>query len=357
MQKRVVLISDHVVGHIRQCEAIYYHIVEYCRQHGTLTDNILLVAIKINTKVRIGFLKKIIGRLLHPGYRACDGCDRCVKLITSPEDYRRLLATVADIIVSPFGKRTTLVTRWLAKRCHAKSVVLMNPREFQDRYDLVVIPRHDVIEQKENMVVTEGAPNAVRLRALTPEASRLKNELGQARAYRIGLLIGGNYKEFRMQKEKIESLVRQVKEAAAALGAELLITTSRRTPRLIEQAVKSCFLGQPNCKLLIIANENNRPETVPAILSLCKLVVVSPESISMVSEAATSDAHVLVYEDSDFLDDKHRRFLANLKTKGFIHTESIDRIAQKILEVSRLPAKEKSLNDGEAVLEGLSRIL
>ena len=357
VKKKVVLIEDHVVGHIRQCEAIYYHIVEYYKRRKAIDDGAELLSLQLNTKIQHGWLKKTMHYFMHPRYAECEGCDRCVRMITSPEDYRRLLAVSPDIVVSPFGKRTTLITRWLARRCRAKSIVLMNPRQFQERYDLVVIPRHDVVEAKPNMVVTEGAPNAVRLRALSPAALSLRNEFGQSKTCRIGLLLGGDYKTFRMQEEKIDVLIRQVREVAGILNAELFITTSRRTPRSIERAVKFCFTGESSCRLLVIASENNRPEVVPALLGLCRLVLVSPESISMISEAATSDAHVLVYEDDDFLDDKHRRFLANLKTKGFIHTESINRIAQKILEVSRLPAKEKSLNDGEAVLEGLSRIL
>ncbi|MBI3252507.1 MAG: mitochondrial fission ELM1 family protein [Candidatus Omnitrophica bacterium] len=353
---KVLILNDHVVGHLRQCEAVYHYLLEYDRRRQA-PRGVELESLELNTKFQSGFLRRAVFGFMHPRRDACEGCDHCVMMATSPGDYRRLLAADADVVVTPFGKRTTLIARWLARRRGAKSVVLMKPQDFSDRYDLVVVPRHDAVEPRPNMVVTEGAPNAVRLRALGPAATKLRDEAGRSDVYRIGLLLGGDYKRFRMRREKIQTLVGQLVEAAGLLSAELFITTSRRTPHPVEEILKSSFSNSPACKLLVIANEANRPEVVPAVLSVCRLALVSPESVSMISEAATSDAHVLVYEDDGFLDDKHKLFLSNLRDKGFVHTAPPERLCQKILEISRLGIKDRFLDDGKVVLEGLSRIL
>ena len=63
-----------------------------------------------------------------------------------------------------------------------------------------------------------------------------------------------------------------------------IITTSRRTPKKIENLLQREFKRHPACRLLIIASSNNVPEAMGGILGVSDLVIVSGDSISMVAE-------------------------------------------------------------------------
>ena len=87
----------------------------------------------------------------------------------------------------------------------------------------------------------------------------------------------------------------QIKEAALHYNADILMTTSRRTPSAIEQIILKELKNFERCSLCIIANQRNIPEAVGGILGLSDLVIVSGESISMVSEALSSGKRTIVF--------------------------------------------------------------
>ena len=60
--------------------------------------------------------------------------------------------------------------------------------------------------------------------------------------------------------------------------------------------LKKYFKDDPRCKLFVDAAEDNPDGTVGGIFYLSDTVIVSGESISMVSEAASSGKVVLVFE-------------------------------------------------------------
>jgi mitochondrial fission protein ELM1 len=103
-------------------------------------------------------------------------------------------------------------------------------------------------------------------------------------------------------------------------GAELLVTTSRRTPSAVERVIKEALKDEPVCKMLVIASESNPGGTVNGILHLSSLVVVSAESISMVSEAISSGKRTIVFtlEKKRRGATKHERALAMLEREGHL---------------------------------------
>ena len=105
---------------------------------------------------------------------------------------------------------------------------------------------------------------------------------------KFGVLIGGDTKGVKFDEDQIRELIDQIKEAALHYNADILLTTSRRTPAAIEQIIVKELKNFERCSLCIIANQRNIPEAVGGILGLSDLVIVSGESISMVSEALSS---------------------------------------------------------------------
>ena len=135
-----------------------------------------------------------------------------------------------------------------------------------------------------------------------------------------------------------------------------MITTSRRTPREIENLLKGELKGYSRSKLLIIANEKNIPEAVGGILSLSQIVITSPESISMVSEAVSSKKYVFVFRE-DGLSSKHRRFLEHFSNNKYIYITDASNLGRQIEEVWQKRPALKTLNDNSLVREAIKKIL
>jgi len=66
------------------------------------------------------------------------------------------------------------------------------------------------------------------------------------------------------------------------------VTTSRRTPDTIAAFLKEQVRYEPLCQQLVIANEHNPPGTVLGMMALAEILIVTEDSISMLSEAVGS---------------------------------------------------------------------
>ena len=288
----------------------------------------------------------------------CQGCLWCLKRFLTKDVYKSLLILKPDLVIS-CGSSVAPVNFIISRENLAKSIVIMRPSVLSTkRFDLSIIPRHDNPPKRKNIVVTEGALNLISRDYLAQQSERLIEDSGLRTAHAgscIGLLIGGDTKDFRLEKDAVSEVIRQVKSAAGKNNADILVTTSRRTSGEIEHLLKEEFRDYPLCKLLVVANEKNLASAVGGILGLSKTVVVSPESISMISEAADSGCRVVVFKSK--VNPRHRRFLNYMVEKEYVYLCQPDQVS---LTIDRLSRKEGTLNlpkDRILVRQALSRIL
>ncbi|MDD5730459.1 MAG: ELM1/GtrOC1 family putative glycosyltransferase, partial [Candidatus Omnitrophica bacterium] len=150
-------------------------------------------------------------------------------------------------------------------------------------------------------------------------------------------------------------VISQIKAIAGGSGMGILATTSRRTPVEIEELVKNELRGYPACKFLVIANEKNIPEAVGGILGLSKVVVVSPESISMISEAASAGCQVIVFESK--LDPRHAGFLKEMALNKYIRLSRASGISKVYGEMLKNGAEARLLKDNVIIKEALKKVL
>lgn len=355
LEKKIVIFNDGIDGHLHQCQAVSFQVERLYREKGVPAENIVTEI--INVKLRTRLAKTVVFLQTHLPEISWRLCMLCVRFAIKKKDYRNLMKTKADVFISAFGKRTVALNLLFKRKWSAKSVVVMNAGRAIKRFDLAVVHRHDQVEQYPNVVKTEGAPNIMTEDYVRSGAGKLIHLTGPLGNFRIGLLLGGNYKHFQMARETIAEIAEQMEDASERLGADILITTSRRTPRDVEQLLEERFLSHPNCKLLVIAGKKNIDGAVPGILGLSEVVIVSPESVSMVSEAASSGRHVLVYRLDEFLTSKHRLFITNMESKGYIKYVKINRISEHIDEFSRTKQKTRVLDDHRLIRQGLQKII
>jgi len=106
----------------------------------------------------------------------------------------------------------------------------------------------------------------------------------------VTLLIGGDSKNYRMDFRKLDFVFAEAKRVAENEGAQLLVTTSRRTNVRIEILAKKHFEQDPNCALLVIANEKNMDGVVYGMMARSDVVMVMvllPQSMLFWSASRT----------------------------------------------------------------------
>jgi KDO2-lipid IV(A) lauroyltransferase len=367
--REILVLSDGKAGHLNQAESAAKLAVRQLAARG-INSRVSVC----KTVFRSRFSGRLFGMLARlSGKRGCALSLRYLRGVLDEDSWQRLNGCRPDIVISA-GDKLSAVNHILAKAFQAKSVVVMRPANLGlNKFDLAVIPRHDCLKKyglacvdgghavkgRKNVVVTDGALNLVDADYLD-EKSRLLQQSGLLKgrlsAFRIGVLLGGESRKFSIGAGTINSLALQVKRSAEELGADILFTTSRRTHPGAESEVKKEFSHCPRCKLLVIANEDNPPGALGGILGLSSVVVSSPESISMISEAVASGKRVIVF-DGEGLSVKHRRFLENFRDKGYIRLVNIEDLSRALEEVRQDKTEAVTLKDNSAVAEALERIL
>jgi len=346
-EREVVILSDAKIGHLRQSESVAKLIIRQLASRGIKT-NLSIQEIKFGQQAVVWL----------PIARAT-GCMDCLRHALSKESWQGLMNLKPDIIISA-GGRLSWITYLLAKENQAKSIVLMRPANLSlKKFDLAIIPEHDGPARKKNVVVTEGALNLIDADYLSRKSQGLKQS-GLLKSVLLnpclGVLIGGSSRRFSITRQSIIELAGQIKKSAEELNVDILISTSRRTPLEVEQAIKNEFGDYPRCKLLVIANQNNHPDTIGGILGLSSIIISSPESISMISEAVGAGKYVVVFKGA-CLSRKHQRFLRNYQEKGYIYLKQIEDLAASIQEIWRNKPKVNLPEDNLKVIEALNRIL
>ena len=359
--RNILILSDGKTGHLRQSETVARIIKVYLVGKGIDAE---LYTREIKFKSDLSRNALALSSCLAGKYN-CQGCLWCLRRFLKRDSYESVVGLKPDIIIS-CGSSVACVNFVLSRENLAKSIVVTRPSILSTkRFDLVIMPRHDHLPERKNIVVTEGALNLIDEQYLDNCVSRIAYrvsrddnkplETSDKRLY-IGLLIGGDTKNFCLTKEKIFEVIRQIKSASEKLNADILVTTSRRTSGEVELAIKNEFQQYPRCRLLIIANENNIPDVVGGILGLSAIVITSPESISMISEAVSSKKYVLVFQAAG-LSRKYREFIDYFARNQYIYKSCGHDLSERIQDILSRKPQIRILQDNRLVEEAISRIL
>ncbi len=354
--REVLILTDGKAGHMRQSQACLKLIKEIGKEKNL---EIRVKQVKVDFKNKLSKISQMLGVGLAKK-STCRGCLWCLKAFLKRENFLDLQSYFADMVVS-CGSSLAGVNFVVSSENQAKSIVIMRPGILStNRFNLVIMNRHDNPPKRKNIVVTEGSLSLIDKNYLGERTGRFMQQLGIKAPLSklcIGLLIGGDTKVFHLEKRDISEVIRQIKSRVEKNNGDILVTTSRRTSREIEELVKNEFQDYARCKGMIIANERNIPETVEAILALSQIAVVSPESISMISESASSGKYVLTFQTKVNLGKRHTKFLNHLQKNGYIYLEKIQLIGETIEDIYINKPPIRSLQDGLKVRKALEKIL
>lgn len=351
-EKNILILSDSKAGHLRQAEGLAEIICSHLKEKN---EKAHVQTIKVKFKNKSSRIALALGSCFSGKYY-CQGCLWCLRNFLVQETYNSIISIKPDIVIS-CGSSIAPVNFIVSRENLAKSFIIMRPSLLSTkRFDLVVMNRHDRPPRRKNIVVTDGALNLVNEEYLKSEGQRLKIRNNLTKDFVLGLLIGGDTKNFKLEVDTVKRLIAQVKDSLEKFDGELLVTTSRRTSYEVERLVKEEFKDYSRCKLLIIANENNIPEAVGGILALSGIIVTSAESISMISEAVNSKKYVLVFH-SRGLSRKHGYFLKYFAKNKYVYLSEVGDIFKTISNIWLSKPEVRVLRDNLLVSEAIKKIL
>lgn len=323
--KRILLLSDGKTGHVKQSETLVKELLD--KGNGATPPYEMKIE-RIEVQFRSPALKRFF-----PGWALLflpwiQGRLHWLHFFLEPECAEKLERTNPDIIISA-GASLAPLNLCLARENLAKSVIVMKPSFPFNlfRYDLAVIPAHDEGLLPRGTHRIHGALSRIDREILESSKRLLAASLAKPERVRFSLFLGGETRDYRPSLPDIQRLIEVVERTCEKLDADFLITTSRRTPQGVSDWLRSRFSQHPRCPLCVIASEDARPEVVPGMMALADFLIVTEDSLSMISEALSTGKNVVVAKmNSDGLPRKHTRFQTILKEQWGVPVVEVERL-------------------------------
>lgn len=207
----------------------------------------------------------------------------------------------ADVLIGT-GWQVSRVLRYL-KRTNKTlfTIQCMRPSGKPADYDAVVVPAHDAKglwgSHAPQVVMTVGAPNRVTVEKVRDEAQRWSQRLQGCTSPAIAVLVGGSSGHGVFTANDARNLIESALLTAKNEGGSLLVSTSRRTGAEATRAVVSVLRSQKTVPYHFWQPDdpNARDNPYMAYLGKADAVIVTPESVAMVSEAATVGKCVYIW--------------------------------------------------------------
>lgn len=235
------------------------------------------------------------------------------------------------------GRQAALATRLLRVR-GSRSVQILDPRIDPSHWDLVVAPEHDGLTGP-NVLTLLGSLNPVD-DAWLADARTTFSTLAALPSPRTAVLLGGDSAHYRFDADAFARLAILLDDMTA--DGSLLVTTSRRTPHALIDAVRQRGAQRPHT--LLWCDPSDGPNPYAGLLAWADRIVCTPESVNMLSEACGTRVPVQVFEP-DRVVGRPRRFLDALLQRGRIR-DLADGPAtfdgQPLRETARIAAEVRS---------------
>lgn len=213
------------------------------------------------------------------------------------------------------GRAAALFTRMMrglsAGRCY--TVQILDPRIDATHWDCVIAPRHDGVLGT-NVLQPLGSLNPVDERWLADgrESCPQFSELPQPR---VGVLLGGPRKGIALDADYARQLARLLLERQQGKGGSLLVVASRRTPPAMIEVFRHVTQGLPG---MVWAGRNDGNNPYPGVLGWADQLVVTPDSVNMLSEACAVGCPVQTFTMAP-LPARIERFHQSLRSEGLLH--------------------------------------
>jgi len=237
------------------------------------------------------------------------------------------------------GRRSAPVALYLKELSdnRTKIVQIMNPNLNFDKFDFVILPKHDEADEAahSNLITTIGALTKTNEKSIAKEREKFATWFTEIKKPKIALMLGGSSNKTKFTTDSGIELAQIISEITNNMNAILLVLNSKRSGDELSQAVKSNL----NCDFKFfdwkeIKNEN----PYLAILGYANFFVITGDSVSMISECCSTGKPVFIFDEKEISSNKHRKFHQNLIAENYAK-----KLSRNIYELEKNSSSKKLL--------------
>jgi mitochondrial fission protein ELM1 len=215
-----------------------------------------------------------------------------------------------DVLIT-CGRRSARFGMALRKRMPADvlAVHIQDPRAPATAFDLIVAMEHDRIPVGRNVIKVATALHDLTPAGLAGEADAWRERLAAYGRPLAGVMIGGSTARQAFTLRHARRLLASLRRLRAA-KISLAIIPSRRTPEAVNALFREAFAADPKVFHWDLTGDN----PYRAVLALADRLIVTSDSVSMISEALAASGPVEIF---DFGTAHYGRFLTRMVERGW----------------------------------------
>ena len=192
---------------------------------------------------------------------------------------------IPDLIIS-CGRKSVIPSIFLKKK-NPKifTIHIQDPKVDFKNFDAIVAPEHDNLKG-DNIYSSKGAIHYITQAEINEAKKYLVDKIKGEKI--VSLILGGPNKYYSFNSEQINNIFNQIKSIFVSDGYKVIIIPSMRTPReIINLAIKE--MGSCGHVVNVVDKQ-----AYLSAYALANYVIVTCDSTSMISEAATSGKPIFV---------------------------------------------------------------
>ena len=229
-------------------------------------------------------------------------------------------------------------------------------------FNLAVLPMHDIKgDEPSNVISTYTSVNSCHPELIKSDGDAFADEYKINRDGKYwAVFLGGPSKVRNFPIPDVINVVKLIIEKAKENDAKLLISTSRRTETDFENKLKK-IADEYKEQIAFLQIYSEMPiGTTKAILSLSEQVIITEDSVSMVSESLWARRNTVLIElpgKEINATDKIDRFKQNLIENGLISVVGKDNIESGKLDAITDSTSSTKLDDIEKIRKSVNDII
>ena len=211
----------------------------------------------------------------------------------------------SKVLLISCGKKSVKASIFLKKKFEGLvfNIHIQDPKSNHNFFDLIISPEHDQLKKQNNISTLLALHN-------------INFDLNKKKTNSINFIIGGSNKYFKFNINTQNKILNDLEYLSKI--SQVNVIPSRRTPH---QFIKNLLkLNNQNIKLF---TELFDPITYGNLLSESIIQIVTWDSVSMISEAISSETGTFLYEfEEESCPKKYQLFHQMVKQKGFLKSFS-----------------------------------
>lgn len=278
---------------------------------GTFSQSIALAeALKTDYKV-INLKYSIVANL--PNHLLSES-----KYRISKKTRKKLESNYLPKIIISAGRRSAPIALYLKNKSqgNSKIIQIMNPNLNLEKFDLVILPKHDEgdFSNYNNVILTTGALSKINDDIISKEKAKFSEDFKYIKKPIIALLVGGSSKKTKFDKNSMVKLATQASNIANNMSAKLIILNSRRTSAKLNDTM----LSNLDCDFDFFDWHKFKDQNpYLAVLGYADFFIITGDSVSMISESCSTGKPTYIFDQKNISSKKHRRFHQDLLKSGF----------------------------------------